>query len=94
MSILKISYCTSQHNLQIALRESEEQREGERPESGNEQRAEAWERAAASEREREWRPASGRESGGWGAGERAAVGERERDWEADWLRAEWRRAGV
>jgi hypothetical protein len=43
MSILKISeFLTARvSKLQIAERESEEQREGERPESGNEQRAEA-----------------------------------------------------
>jgi hypothetical protein len=29
---------------------------------------------------REWRSASRRESGGWGAGERAAAGEQEREW--------------
>jgi hypothetical protein len=61
------------------------------------------ERATASEREKERRPvseretarpASGREGGSWGAGERAAAGERERDREADWLRAEQRRVGV
>jgi hypothetical protein len=50
-------------------RESKEQREGDRPEIGNEQRAEARERAEAGERERERRPVSGRESGGWQAEE-------------------------
>jgi hypothetical protein len=66
MSILKISYCTSQHDLQIAERESEEQREGR-----------GWRVAASRELrlERERRPSSGRESSGQRVGKRATAGE-------------------
>jgi hypothetical protein len=71
MSILRISeFLTARvSKLQIAERESEEQREWERPESGNEQRAELL------RPKRERRPASGRESDGQRAGERAAASE-------------------
>ena len=78
-------------DLQIAERESEEQREGERLESSNEQRVEAGERRlasgrvlAASEREKEQWLASGRQSGGRQVGERVSETERRVGlWERD-----------
>jgi hypothetical protein len=73
--------------LQIAERESEEQREWERPESGNEQRAELLrperERRPTSgresEREKERRPVSERERHGQRAEKRETAGEREKE---------------